>query len=201
MNSPFFKFELFNDEISLVMAVVIGIGFGFFLERAGFGNANLLAAQFYFRDMRVFKVMFTAIVTAMLGVFYLGWIGYLDLSLIYYVPTYILPQIIGGLILGVGFVIGGYCPGTSIVSASTGRLDGLLYVFGVFAGIFVFGLSFPLVKDFYTATPMGQSTLPQLFNLPYGLLVFAVVLMALGGFIGAEKVEKYFALKDAGVKK
>jgi len=196
MNLPLFKFEYFNDNISLVLAVVIGIGFGFFLERAGFGNARLLAAQFYFRDMRVFKVMFTAIVTAMLGVFYFAWIGWLDLSLVYLTPTYLLPQIAGGLILGVGFVIGGYCPGTSIVSMSTGRIDGLIYVLGVFAGVFIFGELFPLIESFYYAYPMGQITLPQLTNLPYGLLVFAVVLMAVGGFIVAEKVEKYFAKKD-----
>ncbi len=201
MNAPFFKFEMFNDEISLVMAILIGIGFGFFLERGGFGNANVLAAQFYFRNMRVFKVMFTAIVTAMIGVFYLSWIGYLDLSLVYLVPTFLVPQILGGFILGIGFVIGGYCPGTSLVSMATGRIDGLIYVLGIFAGTFIFGVAFPLLKNIYIATPMGQITLPQLFNIPYGMLVFAVVLMALGGFIGAEKVEKYFALKDAQVKK
>lgn len=196
MNLPLFKYGFFNDNVSLIIAVIIGIGFGFALERAGFGNSRILAAQFYFRDMRVFKVMFTAIVTAMLGVFYFAWIGWVDLSLIYITPTYILPQITGGLILGVGFVIGGYCPGTSLVSMSTGRIDGLMYVVGVFGGVFIFGEMFPLVESFYNSTPMGQITLPQLVNLPYGLLVFLVVLMAIGGFIGAEKVEKYFAAKD-----
>jgi uncharacterized protein len=197
MNFPLFKFEYFNDNISLVLAVIIGIGFGFFLERAGFGNARLLAAQFYFRDMRVFKVMFTAIVTAMLGVFYFSWIGWLDLSLVYLTPTYLLPQIAGGLILGIGFVIGGYCPGTSLVSMSTGRFDGLVYVIGIFLGIFIFGEMFWLFESFYYSSSMGELTIPQITNLPYGLIVFLVVLMALGGFFGAEKVEKHFAAKDA----
>ena len=115
--------------------------------------------------------------------------------------TFIIPQVIGGLILGVGFVIGGYCPGTSVVSASTGRTDGMIYLLGIFAGVFLFGLNFPVVKGIYTATPMGQITLPQLLNIPYGVLVFAVVLMAIGGFICAEKVEKYFAMKDAEAQK
>jgi uncharacterized protein len=198
MNFPLFKFEYFNDNISLVLAVVIGIGFGFFLERGGFGNARMLAAQFYFRDMRVFKVMFTAIVTAMLGVFYFAWIGWLDLSLVYLTPTYLVPQIAGGLILGIGFVIGGYCPGTAVVSMSTGRIDGLVYVAGLFLGVFVFGEMFPILESFYYSTSMGQLTLPEITNLPYGMLVFAVVLMAIGGFIGAEKTEKYFAKKDSG---
>ena len=134
MIAPFFKFGFFGDEMSLIVAFALGIGFGFFLERAGFGSARKLAAQFYFNDMAVFKVMFTAIVTAMLGVFYLGWMGWVDLWLVYLVPTYLWPQIVGGLVLGVGFVIGGYCPGTSVASLATGRIDGLVYALGIFAG-------------------------------------------------------------------
>ncbi len=130
MNAPFFKFGLFNFDVSLIIAFVIGIAFGFALERGGFGNARILAAQFYFSNMRVLKVMFTAIVTAMLGIYYLSVIGFMDLSLVYVSETYIVPQVVGGLILGVGFVIGGYCPGTSVVSFSTGRLDGLVYILG-----------------------------------------------------------------------
>jgi hypothetical protein len=190
MNAPFFKFGLFGDNISLVVAFVIGIGFGFFLERAGFGNARKLAAQFYFTDLSVFKVMFTAIITAMLGVYFLSVTGFMDLSLVYLNPTYLMPQIVGGLLLGVGFVVGGYCPGTSCVSVATGKIDGVVYLLGIVAGIAVFGEFFSLVSDFYVSTAMGQITLPQLFNLPYGLLVFAVVLMAIGGFAAAEWAEK-----------
>ncbi len=180
MNAPFYKFGLFGDEASFIIAFVIGIGFGFFLERAGFGSARKLAAQFYFRDLSVLKVMFTAIITAMTGVYLLSRLGMVDLSLVYLVPTFLVPQIVGGLLLGVGFVIGGYCPGTSCVSAATGRLDGMVYVVGMIAGLLGFAELYPYVQDFLHSTSMGQITLPRLFNLPYGLLVFAVVLMALG---------------------
>ncbi|MBI4811720.1 MAG: YeeE/YedE family protein [Ignavibacteriales bacterium] len=190
MNIPFFKYGLFGDDVSLVVAFIIGIGFGFFLERAGFGNGRKLAAQFYFNDLTVFKVMFTAIITAMVGIYYLSVIGWMDLSLVYMSPTYIVPQTIGGLILGIGFVIGGYCPGTSCVSAATGKIDGMVYLLGIVAGIFIFGELFPLVSNFYNSTPMGQVTLSQLFNIPYGILVFAVVLMAICGFAAAEWAEK-----------
>lgn len=193
MNAPLFKFGMFNDEISLVVAVIIGIGFGFFLERAGFGSGKKLAAQFYFTDMTVLKVMFTAIVTAMLGLYYLSVIGFVDLSLVYLTPTNLMPQIAGGLLLGVGFVVGGYCPGTSCVSASTGRIDGWIYLVGIFAGIFAFGELFPFVESFYNSTPMGQITLAGLWNIPYGILVFAVVVMALGAFAAAEWGEKKMA--------
>lgn len=198
MNAPFFKFGLFGDDVSLVVAFVIGIGFGFFLERGGFGSAIKLTAQFYLKDMAVFKVMFTAIITAMVGLFYLSVVGFVDLSLVYVNPTFLLPQIVGGLILGVGFVVGGYCPGTSCVAISSGKIDGVVYLLGMVFGIFLFGESFSLVKDFYTATPMGQMTIPQLLNVPQGLMVFAVVAMAVGGFAGATWVEKKMALRKGG---
>ncbi|HTY35868.1 MAG TPA: YeeE/YedE thiosulfate transporter family protein, partial [Bacteroidota bacterium] len=135
----------------------------------------------------------TAIITAMVGIYYLSVIGFVDLSLVYLTPTFLVPQIVGGLILGVGFVVGGYCPGTSCVAASTGRIDGIVYLLGVLFGIFVFAEFFPLVSSFYASTPMGQITLSQISGLPYGLLIFLVVLMALGGFAGAEWIEKKMA--------
>jgi uncharacterized protein len=198
MIAPFFKYGLFGDDVSLVVAFITGICFGFFLERGGFNSAKKLAAQFYFTDLTVFKVMFTAIITAMVGLYYLSVIGFVDLSLVYLTPTFLLPQVVGGLLLGFGFVIGGYCPGTSCVAVATGRIDAMVYLGGIMFGILVFGEVFPLVNNFYLSTPMGQITLPQLTGLPYGLLVFLVVLMALGGFVGAEWVEKKMASKKAG---
>lgn len=196
MTAPFYKFDMFGLDISLLIAFIIGIGFGFALERGGFGNARILAAQFYFTNMRVFKVMFTAIVTAMIGVFYLSYIGFLDLSLVYLSDTYILPQVVGGLILGVGFVIGGYCPGTSFVAFSTGAKDGLVFIIGVAFGILVFGEMFPIIEDFFYSTAMGKVTLPDFLGLSYGMVVFLVVIIALGGFAAAEWGEKVMAKKE-----
>ncbi len=193
MMAPFFKFGLFGDEASLVVAFVIGIGFGFFLERAGFASARKLVSQFYLNDLAVFKVMFTAIVTAMLGVTYLSWMGVLDLSQVYLVPTFVVPQIVGGLVLGAGFVIGGYCPGTSAVSIATGKLDGLLFALGLLGGTLAFAELLPHIQGFFSMTSIGTTTIPVYFNLPYGLVVFAVVLMALGGFYGAGLIERAFA--------
>ena len=195
MNAPFFKFGLFGDDVSLIVAFIIGIGFGFFLERAGFGSGRKLAAQFYFTDLTMFKVMFTALITAMVGLFWLSWVGLVDLSLVYITPTFIVPQIVGGLILGIGFVVGGYCPGTSCVAAATGKLDAFVYLGGIIVGIFVFGELFPLVAGFYESTPMGQVTVPQYFGISYGIMVFLVVLMAVGGFAGASWVERKMAVK------
>jgi len=191
MMTPLYKYGFFGEEFSLLVAFVLGLGFGFFLERAGFGSARKLAAQFYLYDMSVFKVMFTAIVTAMLGVTYLGWIGWLDLDLVYLVPTFLGPQIVGGLVLGVGFVVGGYCPGTSVAALATGRIDALVYALGIFTGTFAYAEVYPSIKDLVNANPMGQVTLPEVFGLPWGLVVFAVVVIAVVGFWGATKIERW----------
>jgi uncharacterized protein len=193
MNAPFFKYGLFGGEASLVVAFVIGIGFGFFLEQAGFGSARKLVAQFYFEDLAVFKVMFTAIVTAMVGVFYLSWLGVLDLSLVYLTPTFWQAQLVGGLILGVGFVVGGYCPGTSVAAAVTGRLDGLVYLAGILAGTVLFSLLFPVLGPLFLGGDLGAMTLPEALHIPAGVLVFAVILMALGGFYGGQALERRMA--------
>jgi hypothetical protein len=140
MSAPFYKLGAFGDEASLVVAFLIGIGFGFFLERAGFGSARKLVSQFYLNDLAVFKVMFTAIVTAMLGV---------------------------------------------------------TYLLGFAAGTLGFALAFPLLKGLYTAGDLGTKTLPQVLGIPYGILVFGVVLMAVGGFMGASWIERKMAAKAA----
>src|SRR6185503_17492767 len=149
MNAPFFEFGLFGERTGLVMAVLIGVAFGWFLERAGMGSARKLAGQFYLTDLTVFKVMFSAILTAMLGAFWLGRLGVLDLSRVYVPETFVLPQLVGGLVFGVGFVIGGLCPGTSCVAAATGRGDGFMLLSGMFAGVLVTGLAFSKLEHFY----------------------------------------------------
>ncbi|MGB2868699.1 MAG: YeeE/YedE thiosulfate transporter family protein [Bacteroidota bacterium] len=188
--APFYQFGLFGSDTSLVFAFVIGIGFGFFLERAGFGSATKLAAQFYGHDLTVFKVMFTAIITAMLGLFWLAWLGILDLARVFVLPTYLVPQLVGGLVFGVGFVTGGYCPGTCCVAAVTGKMDGWVHFGGMLAGILAFGEFFPSLQLFYNSSSMGQITLDQVFHLPYGVMVFLVVSIALVGFYVAERIEK-----------
>ncbi len=197
MSAPFYKYGLFGDETSLLVAFLIGIGFGFALERAGFGSARKLVSQFYLDDLSVLKVMFTAVLTAMLGVTYFAWTGWLDLSLVYLVPTFWVAQVVGGLLGGVGFAVGGYCPGTSAAAAATGKLDGLLYVFGVAAGAFAFAVAYPSVKGLYLAGELGAKTLPQVLGVPYGVVVFAVVLMAVGAFAGGTWVERRMAGRAA----
>jgi uncharacterized membrane protein YedE/YeeE len=176
--------------VAYALAVVFGFAFGFVLERAGFGDARTLAAQFYLANMRVLKVMFSAIVTALLGLTVLRSVGLLDWGAVYINPTYLWPQVVGGLIFGVGFVVGGHCPGTAAVSAAMGRLNGLVFLVGVGLGALGFSAIFPKIERFALAG--GETkTLDQWLNLPYGIVALLVTLLAFGFFLGAEWIERF----------
>lgn len=108
MNGPLVPNEILGPELGLVVAAVSGILFGFFLERAGFGSPRKLTAMFYLQDFAVLRVMFTAVVVAMAGLLVLGGIGQIDLELLAIPDTYLWPQALGGLLLGIGFAVGGY---------------------------------------------------------------------------------------------
>jgi uncharacterized membrane protein YedE/YeeE len=178
--------------------VLCGVGFGFALERAGFGNSTKLAAQFYFYDMRVLKVMFTAILTAMVLIFWCAALGWLDYSKLYVPETYLWPGIVGGFIFGMGFVLGGYCPGTALVSTATLKLDGLVFVLGMGVGMFLFGETVDYYRVWWeTSGFYGDLRLPDLLRVDAGVVAFGVVVMALGMFYGAEKLEKYLAARKA----
>jgi len=175
---------------SLPVAFAIGAAFGFTLEQGGLGDARKLSGQFYLKDFTVLKVMFSAIVTAMLGVFWLGRLGMIDLAALYVPETYLAPQIVGGLVFGVGFVLAGLCPGTSCVAAASGRGDGLATVGGLLLGVLLTGLAMPVIEGFYVSTAHGALTLPQLTGAPYGVVVAAIVLIALAVFAMAERLER-----------
>jgi len=176
---------------------VIGFAFGFTLEMSGFGDSRKLAAQFYFTELTVLKVMFTAIVTAMVLLFGAVGLGILDFNQVWVNTTYIWPGILGGLIMGVGFIVGGFCPTTSLASASTGKIDGMLFMLGGFVGAFLFGETERYFDNWYNnAGYYGRLTLDQVFNLPIGVVVLLVVLMALFMFWGAEQLERIFGRKD-----
>lgn len=195
MPTPLYPQEFFSEQTSFVLAFIIGILFGFTLERAGFGSSRKLAAQFYFRDMTVLKVMFTAIVTAMVGLLYLNLIDVLDFAQISLNPTYLWSQILGGAIMGIGFVVGGYCPGTSLVASATGKLDGMIYVAGAMFGMLIYGETYPLFSNFAESGYMGERTLSDWLGVRPGVVAFLVIVMALGMFYGAELLEKKFGGK------
>jgi len=190
---PLFPAGAFGETASFVVAIGIGVAFGAVLERAGLGSATKLAGQFYFTDFTVFKVMFSAIVTAMLGVYLLSWFGILDIGQLAVPPTWLLPQLAGGLLFGAGFVMGGLCPGTSCVAAASGRADGLALIAGMLAGTLLFGELFPWLARFYASTPKGRFTLPQLLHLGDAITVLLVTAAALAAFMLLGRWERHRA--------
>lgn len=175
----------------VVVNLLLGMGFGVALERSGFGDSRRIAGQFLLTDLTVLKVMFTAIVVAMLLLYWSGALGVLDMDRVFIDETFLWPGIIGGAMIGIGMVIGGYCPGTSLVATSTLKLDGLVFVIGMFVGIFAFGESVPAFWDFFQESgAMGTYTLDQWLGTSTGVAAFYVVLLALFAFWGVHKFEK-----------
>ena len=179
----------------LVFAL-IGMAFGASLEASGFGDSRKLAAQFYLTDMTVLKVMFTGIITAATLIFLSTSLGLLDFERVWVNPTYLWPGIVGGLIMGVGFIIGGFCPGTSLVAASTLKIDGMLFVAGVATGVWLFGETVDSFLPFFNSSFMGRFTLSDWLGLPTGVVLLLVVLMALAMFYAGEIAERVFGKGD-----
>ena len=167
---------IISNEFNLIIALIAGIGFGFVLEQAGFSSTKKLVGLFYGYDFTVLKVFFTAGVTAMIGVLLLAQWGLLDLSLIYINPTFLWSALLGGAIMGVGFIIGGFCPGTSVCAASIGKLDGVAFVFGGGLGVIAFAEGYPLVKSIYLSEAWGGVLMNEMLGM--SKIIFAVLLTA-----------------------
>lgn len=194
MTGPLYIQGVFGYDTSLWIALVIGFFFGFVLERAGFGDSRNLTNIFYFRDMRVLRVMFTALSTAMVGLIVLSWIGLFDYSLLVdysLLKTYLWPQVVGGILFGLGFVVGGYCPGTALVGVASGKLDSIVFLAGMIIGIWIFAAGFPLWGSFYKSSDLGRITLWQAFGTSKELMAAAILIMALVAFVLARLGEKW----------
>jgi len=205
---PFDSLSAGNREAGMVVGTLIGVGFGFTLERAGFGRAQKLAAQFYGTDLTVLKVMFGAIVTAMLGMVVLSSAGLVDFKAVAdqaTSATFVWPMLVGGLALGVGFIVSGYCPGTSFVAAASGKLDGLAVVGGVIAGQVIYAeLEWrPWLAHFHNSGNLGNFYLWELVHLPArtgpAIVALGVVAMAVGAFFFADWLEKRLTARAQAV--
>ena len=175
---------------ALAAAPVIGFAFGWLLERGGLANARTLAGQFYLTDLTLFKVLFSALLTAMLGAFWLDRLGFLDLDLVYLPETFVLPQAAGGALFGAGFVLGGLCPGTSCVAAASGRLDGFAVIGGMLVGVLAFNLMFDWIAPFYYSTALGQVRWTDAIGMSRGAGVALVSAFALVGCALASRLQR-----------
>ncbi len=163
-----------------VSGIVLGTVFGYVLENAGFGSGCKLTAQLRFQDWAVFKVMFTAIVVASGGLYLLQGLGLVNVSNDLFVPSVFLwGSSLGGVLIGAGMAIGGYCPGTSLVAFCSGRVDGLVFLLGIALGTLGFNAGFESIKTWaWKQVGPDSLTLPQLLHLP-AWAVWALLLAVL----------------------
>lgn len=182
--------EPISDQLNLVVALLLGVGFGFVLEQAGFSSSRRLAGLFYGYDFTVLRVFFTAAVTAMAGVIILGYAGWLDTDAIFVNPTWLGPTIVGGVIMGMGFILGGYCPGTSLCAAAIGKVDAMFFVGGGILGIFGFGELFSYTRDFFESTSLGPVEVYDSLGISQGLFAFLLTAIAVMAFTVTSIIEK-----------
>lgn len=190
---PLIVYDIISSNTNLLLAFFIGTGFGFVLEQSGFSSSRKLAGMFYGYDTTVLKVFFTAAIVAMLGMLFFSLFGWMDLNMVYVNPTYLTSAITGGVIMGAGFIMGGFCPGTSFCAAAIGKIDGMVFIGGLFIGIFIFTEGFPLWEKLYYAGDMGSPRINELLGLSQGFFGLLLILAALGMFWIGEWAEKKFA--------
>ncbi len=190
--APLVKTGVISEAANLWLAIPIGFIFGFGLYHAGFTDSRRIARAFYLKDVGVPVVMFAAIVTGMLGLWLLSLIGFIDTSHMYYLPTYLKPMAVGGLLFGVGMAVGGFCPGTAAASVATGRVDAMVFVVGFLGGSILFGDLFPVWGDFYNSDYRGVYRLDELFGMNIGSVVLILVIASVAGSLFMRLGQHYF---------
>jgi hypothetical protein len=193
---PLLPNGIIPSEWDSLIAILIGLVFGFILESSGFSSSRKLAGVFYGYDFAVLKVFFTASLVALIGLFYMNHLGIINMGQLYIHPTYLWGAIIGGVIMGVGFVAGGFCPGTSLCAVAIGKIDAIVYVVGIMIGVLIFSELFSIFRPLYEDSFLGNITLIDSFGVnPYWFIfiftIFAVILFAISDKI-KEKIKKVF---------
>ncbi len=189
---------LFNagEPWGLVTALVIGIAFGYILESAGFSSSRKLAGIFYGYDFVVLQVFFTAAITAALGLVFFDYFGWLDLSAIWVNRFYVGSTIVGGAIMGLGFIIGGFCPGTSACAAAIGKIDAMLFLGGFIIGVIIFDAFYPLYEGFYKADNLGPVKIYESLGMDREVFLLIFVVFAIFAFWATAVIQKKVSEKS-----
>ncbi len=181
--------DIISGNLNYIVALVIGVLFGAILEQAGFSTSKKLVGLFYGYDFTVLRVFFTAGVVAMVGVIAFDHYGLIDMSLVFINPTFLWSAIVGGLIMGLGFVIGGFCPGTSVCAAAIGKIDAMVFIGGAFIGVLIFAEGYPMFEGLYKSANLGNPQLFETLHISQTLFAFIVVIFALLAFYLTNTIE------------
>ena len=184
------------EWLDLLIALLIGIGFGFSLEQAGFSSSRKLVGMFYGYDTTVIKVFFTAAIVALIGSQLLSFFGLLNLNMVFVNEFYVTSSIVGGVIMGAGFIMGGFCPGTGLSALSIGKIDAMVFFAGGLTGAFLFAETYPLIQNLANRSYKGPVKINEVMGISPGLFIFLLIIAAVIMFCLAEAAEKKFARPD-----
>jgi hypothetical protein len=180
------------EWLNLLIAFLIGIGFGFTLEQAGFSSSRKLAGMFYGYDTTVLKVFFTAAIVALVGAQLLNFFGLLNLNLVFVNHYYLGATLIGGTIMGAGFIMGGFCPGTGLSALSIGKIDAFVFLFGGMVGAFLFAETYPFIKSIALGSYKGPLKIDEWLGVSSGVFTLILIIIAVFLFWLADLAEKKF---------
>jgi uncharacterized membrane protein YedE/YeeE len=183
------------DAKTIIIALVLGVLFGFALNKAGLTRYDKIVNQFRLTDMAVLKFMMTALVVTMLGIYPLRELGIIAFPAI--PATYVVGNLVGGLVFGVGMAFAGFCPGTAVSGAGEGKLDYLVPgLLGFLVGAVLFGLTYQsFMPQLMKLGNYGQTVIPDLWHISPYLAIFIFAVMALVLFylidrMGMQRKEK-----------
>jgi hypothetical protein len=169
----------------LMLGLLFGVVFGFLLQKSGVAKYEVLMGQFLLTDFTVIKVMLTAIIVGMLGIFLLRALGLVEMHV---KPTRYAANIAGGLLFGVGLGLLGYCPGTGVVALGQGNFDAIAGILGLMAGSYIYAeTSGYLGSTIQKIGNRGGIMLPDLLGMRLAVfLALFVPLLILGLIILAQ---------------
>ena len=187
---PLFTTGSIDGNTNILYGLIIGIFFGFILERVGFGNSKVIAAIFHLKSLRVSQTMISAIVTAGTWIVIASYFGWIDYNQMFIPLVYVWPYLVGGAIFGVGMAIAGWCPGTAVVGFASGKIDAAVFMLGMFGGMYVYFIEFDKIADFANSGYVGRYTIDKLVGgdmYTTSYLVTIVLAICLGVFMNFMK--------------
>ena len=172
-----------------MLGFLIGALFGAALFLGGLADPDKIVGTLRLKDFHALRTIAVFVLVGMLGTWFLEQAGFAHLSV---KPAALVAVLIGGGLLGIGFGLTGYCPGTGLACAAAGRIDALITVIGMFFGALVFILIYPsVVVRLDAIANKGKVLIPDVIGISKTSLVFGIVgFGALVLFLTSEKIIK-----------
>ncbi len=165
-----------NKKAQLLVGFLLGIIFGFLLQKGGATNYNVILNQLLLRDWTVIKIMVTAVVTGMVGIYLMKRFDLIQLSP---KPFYLKGIVVGGLVFGAGFALLGYCPGTAAGAIGTGSVHAVFGAIGILIGAGIFSVVYPHVKNSLMSGDYGSITIPEILDVNPWIIILSILIVFL----------------------